>query len=355
MRQVSNACIVRIVLAVSLISLGMFVPQASARDEPRPTRRFAVRDGRPMLDKQPVKLWGLRCNNALLSPAVTERLINNLDNMRDHGVNLVSVSLQGTNGGFPNVDAGPNAFTSDGKIIPAFARRLEDIVRQADQRGMVVCIVIGQPRKDQLLRDEAALKRAVQETAALLVRRKLQNVFVELFHEFNHPTRIDHDILREPNGDTKRCKIAGWWKEVAPSIPSGMCPNHNSGSPVGYPGCDILMFENEMPIPNSGFAVNVESSDRDQMGNEGVFNEHQLRMARQEWSRLLDKPSVGFLFRSPFVEDVTGAQGTGPNFEMGGMGTGESDRGIRPYYEWLRENVGRWEFPTHRRIAAKSQ
>jgi hypothetical protein len=32
---------------------------------------------------------------------------------------------------------------------------------------------------------------------------------------------------------------------------------------------------------------------------------------------------------------------------MGGYGTGPDDRGIRFYFEWLRKNVGRWEYPNH--------
>ena len=34
----------------------------------------------------------------------------------------------------------------------------------------------------------AAVRRAVEETARFLVRRKLQNVFVDIMHEYNHPT-----------------------------------------------------------------------------------------------------------------------------------------------------------------------
>ena len=80
-----------------------------ASETPASTREFEIREGLPYLGGKLVKLWGLRCNNALLSPAVTERLVNNLDNMTAHGINLISVSLHGTNGGFQDVNAGPNA------------------------------------------------------------------------------------------------------------------------------------------------------------------------------------------------------------------------------------------------------
>jgi hypothetical protein len=330
-------------------TLALIPPTAStgAGAEPAPTREFTIRDGRPTLDGQPVKLWGLRCNNALMSPAVTERLVNNLDNMQAHGINLISVCLQGTNGGFPSVDAGPNAYTSDGRLIPAFGRRLELLVREADRRGMVVCVGLFMPRKDEHLRDEAAIRRGVEETGRLLTDRKLRNVFVNLYQEFNHPVRSDHEIFREPDGAAKKARVTSWFKAVAPAVEAGICPNHQTGSAVDYPGCDVKFFQEEMPIPPEGFAVNTETADRDASGHEGVFNRYHVASAKKEWEHYRESPRVAMLFRSPYVEDVTGKQGTGPNFEMGGGGTGESDRGIRIYYEWLRANVGRWEYPRH--------
>lgn len=331
-------------LCVCLVGL---VRDVRADDGPTPTREFAIRDGRPTLGGEPVKLWGLRCNNALMSPAVTERLINNLDNMTAHGINLVSVCLQGTNGGFPSVDAGPNAFASNGRLLPTFGRRLEQLIREADRRGMVVCVGLFMPRKDELLRDEAAVKRGIDEVGRLFTEKKLRNVFVNLYQEFNHPFRSDHEIFREPDGTAKKVKLTGWFKAVAPDVEVGICPNHQTGSSVDYPGCEVKFFQEAMPVPEEGFAVNTETADLDASGNEGVFNKFHLALGRKEWESHRESPRVAILFRSPYVEDVTGKQGTGPNFEMGGSGTGESDRGIRIYYEWLRSNVGRWEYPRH--------
>jgi hypothetical protein len=47
------------------------------------------------------------------------------------------------------------------------------------------------------------------------------------------------------------------------------------------------------------------------------------------------------------VQGITNYSGTAPHGEMGGYGTGPTDRGIRFYYEWVRDNVGRWEYPRH--------
>lgn len=336
----------RLCLAALALLLGP-APQVRAADEPPATREFAIRGELPYLGGEPVHLWGLRCNNALLSAAVTERLVNNLDNMAAHGINLVSVSLQGTNGGFPDVNAGPNAFTPAGRLIPAFARRLETVVREADRRGMAVCIVLMMPRKDELLRDEAAVRAAVESSGRLLAERRLKNVFVNIYQEFSHPLRVDHAIFREPDGAAKKARLTAWFKAVVPDIECGICPNHLSGSEVDYPGCEVQFYHEGMPAPGHGFAVNTETPDHDLSGNEGVFNAYDLQAMRREWESYLDRPRLAMLFRSPYVEDVRGAQGTGPNFEMGGGGTGTSDRGVAPYYRWLRENVGRWEYPRH--------
>src|SRR5690606_39426590 len=287
---------------------------ASADDrEPAPTREFELREDRPWLGGHPIKLWGLRCNNALLSPAVTERLINNLDTMAAHGINLIGVSLQGTNGGFPDVDAGPNAYTPDGRLIPAFGRRLEQVVRAADRRGMAVCIGLLMPRKDQILRDEAAVRRAIEETAAFLERRKLRNVVVNLFQEFHHPTRIDHEVFREPDGARKKVLLTSWFKAVAPEIEVGICPNHLGGSPAEYPDCELVLIHEAMPLPESRFVLNTETPDEDMSGNEGVFQSFQRARMEATWRKYLETPRVAMLFRTPYVDNVRGRQGTGPN------------------------------------------
>ncbi|MBL9077455.1 MAG: hypothetical protein JNL08_08130 [Planctomycetes bacterium] len=322
---------------------------AAAASAPTPTREFEVRGERAFLGGEEVRLWGLRCNNALLSPAVTQRFVANLDNMAAHGINLISVALQGTNGGFPDVDAGPNAFTGDGMLIPAFARRLELVVREADRRGMVVLVVLMMPRKDQLLRDEAAVRRAIEQTAALLQTRGLRNVIVNLFQEFHHPTRIDHEVFREPDGAAKKARLTGWFHAVAPDIEVGIVPNHLNGSPVDYPGADVMMIHEAMPLPDHGFVVNTETPDEDASGNEGLFTAQSLTRLDALWRAALAEPRLAILFRTTYVEDVRGVMGTGPNAEMGGSGASDSDRGIRFFYEWSRSNLGVWRYPRHER------
>ncbi len=153
---------------------------------------------------------------------------------------------------------------------------------------------------------------ALRRRGRLIAEQKLRNVFVNLYQEFNHPTRSDHDIFREPDGAAKKAKLTKWFKAVAPDIEAGICPNHLTGSDVDYPGCEVQFFQEAMPVPEHGFAVNTETADLDASGNEGVFNKFHLALARKEWEVHRESPRVAILFRSPYVEDVTGKQGQGP-------------------------------------------
>ena len=193
---------------IALVVAGVYplsraVAQGPSGPPPQPTKEFEIRNDRPFLGGQPVELWGLRCGNALFSEAVTERHINALDNMTAHGINLIGVYIQGANAGWPNPEGGLDGFTRQGRLKPDVGRRLERLIREADKRAMVVIVGILSPRKDQDLYDDDAIRQAIQEAGRFLVKRNFKNVFVDIMHEFDQPDRIDHLILREPDGERR--------------------------------------------------------------------------------------------------------------------------------------------------------
>jgi hypothetical protein len=322
-----------------------------AADDPAPTREFEIRNDRAWLGGHEVKLWGLRCGNALHSEAIAERHVRNLDNMAAHGINLIGVYIQGSNAGWPNPDAAANGFTRDGKLRRAFAVRLENLVREADRRGMVVMVGLFSPRKDQEFYDEAAVKRAIEEAGRLLRDRKLRNVFVDIMHEFNHPERIDKEIFREPDGAAKKARLTAWFKVVAPDIEVGVCPCAGSGTGDSYPGMEVRIIQKQMPIPSKGFVVNVETLRQDVYQNDGVFNRTNLEYIFEDCRRYREAPHAAMLFHAGFIQGITNLSGSAPHAEMGGYGTGPGDRGVRFYYEWVRDNMGRWEYPRHVPVA----
>jgi hypothetical protein len=337
-------------LGLLLVFLPAWTTAKPVQDPPSDTRRFEIRNDRPFLDGKQIDLWGLRCGNALLSDAVTERHVRNLDNMAAHGINCIGIYIQGSNGGWPDVNAGKNGYTPDGNLKPEFARRLEWLIREADQRGMVVMVGLFSPRKDQELKNEAAIQHAVEETAAFFAKRKLRNIFVDIMHEYNSTritNRLDHEIFHEPNGLEKKAKLTAWFNKIAPQVPAGVCPSFKSGTADAYPGMDVRIIQKGADIPEQGFVVNVETTREDEYDNEGVFSPEARKRMQSVWETYKSKPNAFMLFHSAYLQGVVGKEGTGPHAEMGGAGTGPDDRGVRLYFEWVRDNLGAYHYPNH--------
>ena len=319
----------------------------SARAAPAPTREFEIKDDRAFLGGAEVDLWGVRCGNALQSPSVTERHVRALDNMVLHGINLIGVYVQGSNGGWPDPEAGLDGYFRDGRLKPAVAERLEWLVRECDKRGMVVMVGLFSPRKDQNLEGEDAVKRAIEETARFLVDRGLKNVFVDLMHEYDHTERADLAILREPGGAEKKARMTRWFHAIAPDIEVGVCPYEKSVTKDEYLGMDVRIIQKSMAIPERGFVVNVETSKQDSYENDGVFSDGGKEHVFNDCRRFLEAKNAVMLYHAAFIQGIGNFSGTAPHPELGGMGTSPSDRGVRFYYEWVRDHVGRWSYPVH--------
>jgi len=311
------------------------------------TKEFEIRNDRAFLGGHEVDLWGLRCGNAFFSDAVTERFIRNFDNMNAHGINTVAAFIQGVNSGHPDGDAGLNGFTRHGELLPEVKRRIEWLVREADKRGMIVMIGVLAPRKDQDFYTEDDMRTAIEETARFLKEKKLHNIFVNLCDEFNHPLRADKLLIREPDGENKKAMMTSWFKAIAPDIEVGIGPHWKSGTGDTFPGMDVRIIQKGMAIPKEGFVVNAEPIREDYFNNDGIFNATNLETIFANCRAYLDAPNAVFMFHSGHVQGITGYSGTAPHGEMGGYGTGPNDRGIKFYYEWVRDNVGRWEYPNH--------
>ena len=314
---------------------------------PVPTREFEVRGNSAYLGGEPVRLWGLRCVHALRDRVLTERLIRNLDNFTEHGINLVSVYMQGAHGGYPDIQAGGNPFSEFGDLDPVFASRLEWLAREADRRGMMLHLGIITPIKDQELRDEAAIRRAIEETARFLEQRRLRNIVVDLMYEFDHPTRIYHEFMREPNGSIKKAQAVSWFHAVAPNIEAGVTTETHSSSTKSFHGMDLHLIQKDDPIPAEGYALNIESVRRDKFGSDGIFTPEQRQSILQELERYRTTPNVGYVLNTAYAQSIGGPAETGPHYEMGGYGTGPEDRGIKFYFDWLQKHVGRYEYPRH--------
>jgi hypothetical protein len=339
-------------MAVAAALATALVPaQAAAQDAPSPTKKFEIRNERPYLEGQPIKIWGIRGANALMSPAVTERFVRNLDNMAAHGINAVATYIMGSNTGWPFEWGARNGFEPDGRLKPAFAQRVEWLIREADRRGMLIGVGVFTPRNVANMQGEEAFRRALQDTARLLKDRGLRNVFVDIMHEYNH-RRVVPDIFREPGGPEKKARLARWFKEVNPDVPLGVCATIDRDTDPSFPGADINIIQKTMPVPARGFTINIESHKRDNYDTDGVYTEQGMKEQLGWFESYRKAPNAAIFLHAAFITGVTGRDGSAPHAEMGGHGRTPEDAGVRWYYEWVRDTVGRWEFPRHVPVAA---
>jgi hypothetical protein len=343
-RSLKNSVCLAAMLAACTLSL----PRAVAQDLPvtaAPTKRFEIRNERAFLGGKEIKIWGIRAANGLMSQAVTERFVRNLDNMNAHGINAIAVYIMGSNTGWPEEWGARNGFERSGALKAEFAQRLEWLIREADRRGMVVGVGIFTPRNVANLDGEDAYKLSLQDVGRFLKERNLRNVFVDMMHEYNH-RRVIPDIFKEPNGSEKKTKLHKWFKEVNAEVPAGVCATIDRGTEGFFPGSDINIIQKTMPIPKQGFTINIESHKRDNYDSDGIYTPEGLAENYAWFDEYKKTPNAAIFLHAAWLTGVTGRSGTAPNAEMGGRGT-KDDPGVRWYYEWVRDNVGRWQYPRH--------
>src|SRR6266849_5606246 len=115
---------------------------------------------------------------------------------RQHGLLAVTVNCQGGSPeGYSREQPWENsAFSPDGALRPAYADRLRRVIDAADGCGMVVIVGYFYQAQDERLRDETAVKRAVDEATDFLLAGGWTNVMVEINNECN--ARYEHPILQ---------------------------------------------------------------------------------------------------------------------------------------------------------------
>ena len=116
---------------------------------------------------------------------------------RAHGLLCFTVNLQG---GSPEgySKAQPwetGAIAPNGSLRPAFMKRLERIIDKADGLGMAVIVGYYYFGQDQRVKDEAAVRKGVENATGWLLDHGYRNVLVEVDNECNVKS-FDHEILK---------------------------------------------------------------------------------------------------------------------------------------------------------------
>ena len=127
----------------------------------------------------------------------TREFVAAMPEWRKHGLLAVTLNLQGGSPqGYSKEQPWHNsAFKADGGLRADYLRRLERIIKRADQLGMAVILGYFYFGQDQRSQDEAAVKRAVVNATKWLGQKGWRNVLVEVNNECNVKA-YENDFLK---------------------------------------------------------------------------------------------------------------------------------------------------------------
>ncbi|HXG09758.1 MAG TPA: hypothetical protein VNK04_08210 [Gemmataceae bacterium] len=146
---------------------------------------------RPMWAYPDTKRWDPERN--------TREFLAAMPAWRRHGLLAFTINLQGgspqgyTKGKQPWHNS---ALTDDGSLRPEYMARLERILDRADELGMVVILGVFYFGQDERLKDEAAVRRGLDNAVDWVLERGYRNVLIEVNNECN--VRYDHAVLQPP-------------------------------------------------------------------------------------------------------------------------------------------------------------
>ena len=126
----------------------------------------------------------------------TNEFILNMKRWSDYGLLAFTINLQGGSPqGYSQAQPWNNsAYNADGSLKPDYMRRLERILNKADEIGMVPILGLFYFGQDERLKDEAAIRTAIDNVLNWLFVRGYRNVLIEINNECN--VKYDHAVLK---------------------------------------------------------------------------------------------------------------------------------------------------------------
>jgi hypothetical protein len=127
----------------------------------------------------------------------TREFVDAMETWRAHGVLSFTLNMQGGN---PRGYAAQQpwitgAFDARGEWIPAYLNRLRRILDRADALGMAPILGVFYFGQDQVLENDAAVRRALRNTVEFVLTREYRNVMLEVANESNN-RKYDQPLLR---------------------------------------------------------------------------------------------------------------------------------------------------------------
>lgn len=112
----------------------------------------------------------------------TEAFLAKLPEYAAHGVRAFSLNLQGGNPGYKGALC--SAFEADGSLRKDFLARVARVIEACDQQGIAILLGLFDEDQDQVLKDDAAVKKGVENVVRWLKERGYKNVILEIANEF---------------------------------------------------------------------------------------------------------------------------------------------------------------------------
>jgi hypothetical protein len=134
------------------------------------------------------KIWDADRNN--------KEFIKNMKSWKKNGLLSFTINMQGGSPqGYSQSQPWNNsAYSEDGIPRIEYLARLEKILDRADKLGMVPIVGFFYFGQDERLKNEAAVKNAVNRMTEWLMLKGYRNILIEINNECN--VKYDHDILK---------------------------------------------------------------------------------------------------------------------------------------------------------------
>ncbi len=254
---------------------------------------ISVSDTRFEMNGQPFEFTGVSFFNALFNEEFnknSDTRIKYIREFKDSGINVLRVWCQWDNvRGFIDGGTGKTLYNTDGSLKPELISRLKEIVKDADDEGVVILLALfsRESWNENIRLNDAASNKAVEDITKELLQYR--NVIIQIWNEFDYRT-VDY------------CKI------VKTVDPKRLVTN----SP-GYGGF---------------LGSNEENRALDFLSPHTTRDDHRhWEVAAKEIEYLLTK------YRKPVVDDEPARKGT-PNFGGPKTPTQPEDHILHIYNVW---------------------
>ncbi len=170
--------------------------------------------------------WSAKRNN--------KEFVKAMSVWKSYGLNSFTLNMQGGSpSGYGNFDFYNPGFYPDGSLHKAYMKRLNNILKKADELEMVVILGFFYFGQDQRLKDETAIKNAVTNMVNWLHKKKYRNVIIEInnetlatIKEYDHEILLHHRV-HELINLVKQNEKNGYRFYVSTSFPAKIVPTVN--------------------------------------------------------------------------------------------------------------------------------